>query len=205
MSLKFTLIRSSELQTAQWAGGTTTQLSIFPANATYKAFDFDYRISFATVETPTSTFTFMPGVTRHLMVMKGTLDLTHTGRHEQHLEPFVPYTFDGEWPTTAVGKVTDFNLMTRGEFTGQAGALILENNNLKVTLDQQFYLPDNFACAGFYLFEGSAIIRTAAAGNSFELQAGDFILVEPDGKAHQLILTTHDKMAKFATAVVLKH
>ncbi len=74
------IVRRKEQKTAHWSGGTTTQLLISPSHTAYANFDFDYRMSYATVEVPESTFTFMPGVTRHLMVLKGSLFLQRKPR-----------------------------------------------------------------------------------------------------------------------------
>lgn len=163
--LKCTIVRSSEQKTATWAGGTTTQLFISPHNSTYQAFDFDYRMSYATVEVPESTFTRMPGVTRHLMILKGNLDLNHEGRLK-HLDPFEPYEFNGEWPTTAKGKVMDFNLMVRNGYKGKLGAIQLQPNK---TIEIKPLSP----ILGIYSFqgEGSLIINQ----EKMNLNTGDFI------------------------------
>ena len=70
----YIITKKEALKTNTWAGGTTTQLAIFPTEAEYTKFNFDFRISYATVEIPASTFTFMPGVTRHLTILKGNLN-----------------------------------------------------------------------------------------------------------------------------------
>ena len=198
--MKTTVTRANVLHTATWAGGTTTQLHIYPAEATYKAFDFDYRISFATVETPTSTFTFMPGVTRHLMVLKGAIDLDHTNRHQQHLEPFQPYTFDGEWPTTAAVKVTDFNLMTRGKCEGKASAL-----SVAPASEESVYIPGICICVGIYIYEGSASFQLVNRSEQLTLNAGDFLLLHPEGEAGQLKVKSIGTAAlKAAVAMVSK-
>jgi uncharacterized protein len=113
------IIRKADIQTSRWAGGTTSQLFIFPAGSDYKKMDFDFRISTATIETETSTFTSLPGVKRILMVLDGTLELSHRDQLDSRsgrstiLEPFETDSFPGDWETTSGGKVTDFNLMIR--------------------------------------------------------------------------------------------
>ena len=146
--LKFTIVRSHEQKTATWVGETTTQLFISPQNTTYQAFDFDYRMSYATVDAPESTFTKMPGVTRHLMILNGKLDLNHEGRLK-HLEPLEPYEFNGEWPTTAKGKVMDFNLMVRNQYKGQLSANQFQPNEiLKIEAASPIFRQSNYGhCA----------------------------------------------------------
>src|SRR5687767_165093 len=121
----YILTKKPDLKTNNWAGGTTTQLAIFPLEAEYQKFNFDFRISYATVEVEESTFTYMPGVTRNLMILNGSLEIDHIDRYKKHLNKFDIDVFSGEWPTKAKGKVTDFNLMTRGETEGNLESLVL--------------------------------------------------------------------------------
>ncbi|HET6244239.1 MAG: HutD family protein [Bacteroidetes bacterium] len=166
----FELTKQSELKTANWAGGTTTQLAIFPKRAEYQKFDFDFRISFATVEVEESTFTFMPGVTRHLMVLDGSLELEHINRNKIVLNKFDTTTFFGEWPTKAKGKIRDFNLMTRGLTQGKLELLELnEGETDKVLLEkQQSYM-------GIYLLNGKLDFNYNQ--QVVTLEKGDFVLM----------------------------
>ena len=107
------IIPFEELNTAEWSGGTTTQLYIFPKTADYKKMDFDFRISTATIEIEKSTFTKLPGVKRTLMVLDGTLELEHKGQYSTILEAFEKDSFSGDWDTTSGGMAEDFNLMIR--------------------------------------------------------------------------------------------
>lgn len=164
----YQLTKKPQLKTATWAGGTTTQLAIFPESATYRQFNFDFRISYATVEVGTSTFTFMPGVTRHLMILKGALEINHTGRYKKHLHKFEQDVFNGEWPTTAKGKVTDFNLMTRGAASGKLESLLLEPDK---THSQ---MPDEKDFTGIYILKGT--LKITYNKEELLLEEGDFIL-----------------------------
>lgn len=107
------IIPYEQAQTQSWSGGTTTELFIYPRHASYKKQDFDFRISTATVEVPSSTFTKLPGVRRILMVLQGTLELEHKGHHSTILEKFERDEFSGDWETTSGGIAEDFNLMIR--------------------------------------------------------------------------------------------
>lgn len=152
-------------------------------------------MSTATVEVPESTFTFMTGVTRHLMILDGTLDIDHKGRYKKHLEKFGYDVFDGEWPTTAKGMVTDFNLMVRENATGKLQAIALRDRQ-----EETFVFKTKTKYSGFYLLEGN--IRFIAGTNSAELSKGDFLLCDHENEeqimhvqsisATQLILATVD-------------
>jgi len=172
--MKYHIVKKSEQKTATWAGGTTTQLAIFPPTAEYQKFNFDFRISYATVEVEESTFTFMPGVTRHLMILKGSLKINHINRYEKELNQFDIDTFSGEWPTKAKGKVTDFNLMTKGNTTGSLEAALLQKNEIRKIL-----VDENSNFTGFYLLKGTLLLNLN--NESITLDNGDFILIENEG------------------------
>jgi len=104
--------------TIQWASGTSTEMFIYPADGSFADRRFLFRISSATVEAEESTFTFFEGITRHLMILKGTLELIHEGRYTKQLQPYDADIFSGEWNTRSKGKVTDFNLMLKDGATG---------------------------------------------------------------------------------------
>ena len=163
-------IKKSQLRTASWAGGTTTQLAIYPATAEYKAFNFDFRISYATVEVPESTFTFMPGVTRHLMILKGSLEINHIDRYQKKLEKLDLDIFNGEWPTKAKGKVTDFNLMTRGNTYGSIEALTLQPGASKALIQKE-------KCSFIALYILSGILTVKLETENLKIETGDFISI----------------------------
>lgn len=179
--MKLTLSRPSDRTTAQWAGGTTTQLAIHPPKAEYTKFNFLFRLSTATIEVPESTFTFMPGVTRHLMILDGALDIDHKGRYKKHLPQYGYDVFDGEWPTTAKarlnteGKVVDFNLMVREKATGKLQAIAM-----RARQEETFVFRPDVNYTGFYLLEGK--IRLIAGSHSADLNAGDFLLCGHEGE-----------------------
>lgn len=98
-----------------WSGGTTTQLAIWPSDASYTDRNFEWRISTASVDVPESDFTLLPGYQRILMVLKGSLQMIHQtpdGERTVALNQFEQSSFDGSWPTTGRGEVVDFNIMT---------------------------------------------------------------------------------------------
>jgi environmental stress-induced protein Ves len=175
--MKYLLTRKDQLKTAKWAGGTTTQLAIFPHTAEYGKFNFDFRISYATVEIPESTFTFMPGVTRHLTILQGQLEIDHTQRYQKILRPFDQDIFNGEWLTTAKGKVTDFNLMTRGTASGISEVLLLDAKT-----KQELITNADFNYTSIFVWKGSLEIKIK--DKIIPIETGDFMLVEHTGAAN---------------------
>lgn len=115
--------------TINWASGTSTELFIHPSDGDFATRNFLFRISTATVEAEESTFTFFEGITRHLMILKGHLELIHEGRYTKHLDPYDQDIFSGEWKTFSKGKVTDFNLMLKHGATGSLTHHRIERDN----------------------------------------------------------------------------
>jgi environmental stress-induced protein Ves len=163
------LIKKENQTVSKWSGGTTTQLFIYPPEALYTDRDFLFRISTATVETETSTFTSLAGYQRILIILKGALEITHAGQYTKTLNTFDTDLFDGGWETSAKGKVTDFNIMFRPEHkTNLTVEKATRGEIQSVEIDSLF---------GFgYLVSGAMII------NDIKVLSGDFIVFDPDEK-----------------------
>lgn len=164
------VIKKSQLNTSTWAGGTTTQLAIFPATASYQALNFDWRLSTATVALAESPFTKLPGISRHIMVLKGDLSLKIEGGDALALSVLEPYSFDGGLQVVSLSKtatpevpVVDFNLMTRGQCSGQLEAFTLSG---EVTLAN---IGDTMA---LYVVSGEVGVQ------SQDLDPGDLVLLD---------------------------
>src|SRR3989338_2528629 len=103
--MNITLVTEQDYITSQWSGGSTTQLYISPANASYAECNFDFRISSAKIEVPESTFTVLPNVNRKLMVLEGEITLNHEnpvntgpgGQYKKTLQKYEVDTFNGDW------------------------------------------------------------------------------------------------------------
>jgi environmental stress-induced protein Ves len=161
-SMSHTIYRANDRTSISWASGTSTEIFIHPSDGDLVTRNFIFRISTATVEAESSTFTFFEGITRHLMILKGNLILTHEGRYTKEMKPFDQDTFSGEWPTTSVGKVTDFNLMLKHGATGSLEHQCIDaNRSLSITPENDYT---------FVFVQGGTI----TIGND-NLQAGDLL------------------------------
>lgn len=124
--MKLLKLQSVDYATSTWSGGTTTQLAIAPAEASYAARDFLWRVSSATVELDASTFTALPDYERLITTLEGEIALRHNGGAEIRLRPGEVHAFSGADETRCAGRCTDFNLMLRrGRATGTMEALRL--------------------------------------------------------------------------------
>lgn len=160
------LITKNQQAVSNWSGGTTRQIFIYPEGSDYAARQFDFRISSATVDCESSTFTPLPGVHRHLMILDGTLELVHLDRYKKTLEVLDQDEFEGDWHTLSFGKVVDFNLMLK---KGRASI-----EGIKHYHQPSLFSPEEEAQKAdflfFYLHQGQAEV----GGQS--LQTGDFLI-----------------------------
>lgn len=109
------LITAAERSISYWAGGSSSQICIWPPQAQYSQRDFLYRISTAVADSEDwSPYTALPGVTRWLLMLDGSAVVEHEGC-AKYMEPYGSVdVFDGGVDSRAKGRVRDFNLMCRG-------------------------------------------------------------------------------------------
>lgn len=168
--MNFEIIRSEEFNTINWAGGTSTQLYIYPPTSNYQRRDFDFRLSTATVEVKKSEFTSLPGISRKLMILEGVIEITHENNYSKKLGKFDTDAFEGVWKTSSVGKCIDFNLMTQGDTSGEISALFLEKNqivNLPLGKETDFLI--------LYVLSGE--INLTANNETHQLQKGNLLVI----------------------------
>lgn len=166
--LTVSLARKNEFAPARWAGGETTQLFLYPQTADYNRRDFAFRISSAVVTLEESTFTLLPGFTRYLTPLQGTLRLEHEGHGAVELAPFQTARFDGGWTTRSYGKCTDFNLMLAEPWGGRIDAIGTGLFSLRSGFTGIYALADDITV---FLVENGRSTR------EYTLCAGDFLLV----------------------------
>jgi environmental stress-induced protein Ves len=145
------IIKKSDTKIATWSGGTTSEIFIYPKESSLEQRDFNFRLSIATVEIEESDFTCLPNVNRTLMVLKGNLSLMHENQHTVQLKEFEQDSFKGDWNTKSKGKVTDFNLMTKGNYVGTLTHIQFYESEKVISLSHFFDL--------FYVVNGSVIIE----------------------------------------------
>ena len=157
-------------RTSKWAGGTTTELYIDPPGADFKLREFNYRLSTARVEAERSEFTSLPGVSRQLMILDGSISIYHERRYSKTLNKFDTDVFEGDWKTTSEGKCTDFNLMTRGKTSGVLKSMVICKDRLI------HYTPDmQMDCIFFYMFSGK--LQSGFDAHYFSVHSGDLVIV----------------------------
>jgi environmental stress-induced protein Ves len=143
------ILKAADFKTTKWTGGSTTELYIYPPIADYAAGNFNFRMSSATVEIENSDFTILPEVSRQLMVLSGSIKVSHKNHHEIQLNKNDIDSFDGSWETSAVGTCVDFNLMTKGNTKGEISSFLVSANK-----KENFQLDSTCEFIIFYAFEG---------------------------------------------------
>lgn len=170
------ILTSDDYVTTAWSGGKTTELFIYPAVASFKAQDYTIRLSTATVEVDSSTFTSLPGVDRTLMVLDGELTLTHKNEHAVTLKKFDADHFKGDWETTSEGQGVDFNLMLRNGFEGEISVVQLDGNE-----HQTYALKDTNAFNFVFVLSGYLTVQTEK--EDFTLAEKELLVLETVRKA----------------------
>lgn len=162
---------------SEWAGGTTTQIALFPENSIYADRDFLWRLSSATVLLDESDFTALPDYDRLISTLRGDMTLTHDSGAPVMLKPYQTHSFDGGVKTHSVGKCTDFNLMLRkGRCVGEIEALHTCGGKIaECRLRMESAGKYHNAAFLLYCSEGSG--RAACAGEEAPLSAGKAIYI----------------------------
>lgn len=122
--MRFEHLKGCDYRVSKWPGGTARQLAIEPREALYTGRGFLWRLSSAMEELPESDFTPLPDYDRLILILEGTLRLSHDVGDGTVLTPLKAHAFDGAASTHAWGRCVDFNLMTRkGRCAGALSAL----------------------------------------------------------------------------------
>lgn len=109
------IIRKEDFTTTQWAGGETTQLTIYPEDAIFSERNFLFRISSATFTTTESKFSDFTGYQRYILPLEGRLSLRHEGLYNRSLGKYEVEYFDGSWSTFSENTLDcrDYNFIVK--------------------------------------------------------------------------------------------
>lgn len=188
------LIKASELITNKWSGGTTTQLAIYPKEATYQDLNFLFRLSTATIEAEKSTFTKLPSISRKIMILDGEIKIEHQNQYSKILKKFEQDSFKGDWNTKSFGKATDFNLMTIGNTCGQIEKFSFDSS-IKIKLDE------NVDLYVFYMYSGE--ITFSIEDKNMDVKQGDLIQISFVNENQYIKLSTNQPCEFILTKISL--
>lgn len=188
MKHDFQIIAPKNMETIEWASGTSCELFISPKSARFSKKNFDFRLSIATVEDNSSIFTELPKIKRTTLVLEGETTLSHKEQYTKHLKRFDQDTYNGDWATSSEGKSTNFNLMTRGSVQSEVKANSLEK-------DEQLACPTNGGQASVYVHNGRIAVvmmndaEVVEAGSLFVLPSTIPLVIVKALEESELIIT----------------
>lgn len=193
--MKIDILKAADFKTTQWAGGSTTELFIYPPEANYASRNFNFRISSATVEIEKSNFTKLPEISRQLMVLSGSIKVSHKNRHAVQLHKNDIDSFDGSWETTAVGTCIDFNLMTKGNTKGKISSVLKPANK-----SMNFQLDSNCEFIFFYAYEGKLQFHLNSEKRS--LNQGELLVIRQP--IHEVVKIQSSENCEMAVVKIYK-
>lgn len=177
MLCDYKIIKKENYQTNEWAGGKTTQFSIYPEDSKYQDRNFIWRLSSATVEAESSQFTSLPDYNRILMVLEGKLELNHNDIETINLNPFDQNLFDGSAITKCLGKAVDFNLMMRKDIcTGKIKAISI-NKRDKSSINEIIGFYNNKFTLVIYAYKSNIDINIDDDAK-YSLDQGDVLFID---------------------------
>lgn len=188
--MKMKKLSGEDFSKSVWSGGTTTQIAIAPAGASYAARDFLWRVSSATVELEESTFTALPDYERRITTLTGEITLRHDGGEPIRLRPGEVHAFSGADETQSVGRCTDFNLMLRrGRADGTMEALRLEERETRlIEAEREEETLLLYAARGGCTLDDGAQRLSLAAGEAARAEGPVTLRCAAEGQSARLIL-----------------
>ncbi len=184
------LIRAEQMRLSHWAGGSTLQLAISPADASVAAQDFQWRFSSATV-LQDGQFSLFPAHQRLLALRQGAGMALHIDAQNTVLAgPYHTLRFAGAAQTSArllAGPVTDINLMLAAGWQGQLWSVPLSSEWQAL----QFAAPAS--CTLLCYADQAAIVLELhdsrdGAIHHWQLAVGDVLRISQFACHHQLKL-----------------
>lgn len=160
------IISKNDITPSIWDGGKTYEYVISPADSTYAARDFDFRISSASIEQTPSNFTNFQGYQRYLVMLDNGLKIKRNGIEEAYSKNEI-FEFNSADDIQSFSLGTDFNLMVKKEgrpFTVEVKTL---NGDLESSL-----------IFVFALHKANLKINQQA----YDLNVNDLVLIENEEK-----------------------
>ena len=189
------LRKIEEYKSSIWTGGKTTELFIFPENASYQSRNFDLRISTASIDLDFSEFTSLPGFNRKLMVLEGSIRIVHKDKYEKELARFDQDEFSGDWSTVSYGKAVDFNIMCSKRYFS-------ELQSFRINKSQSFLFPilSTFEFVFIYLINGDLDLKND--GTNYNLKEKESILLNEISQNSEILFSSKTN-AEYLVATIL--
>lgn len=193
------ILHPADYRRMRWknGGGSTTQLAVHPADAGDADAAFDWRVSIAEIETD-GNFSAFPGCERYIALLDGVgMLLQFDQAPDEELRQRLRFVrFDGDWRTYGrllSGPVRDFNIIVRRD---AVAAQVMH----RPLVGPMVFFAEADAVWFVHLAAGTATLKNREGFPA--LQAGDSLLLEPDGNDGSLVLDGGGELilAKFSPA-----
>jgi len=175
--LKITVIKEDAVTTSRWAGGESKQYFIYPPEADYGLRNFSIRLSMATsISEDEAKYSNLENFTRFLVMLEGKSHVFHKDRYNIVMEPYKEIdVFDGGWESSAIGKVTDFNMMLSKNCEGRMS--VVDKNGIITADDYCESSKKPFKWLAFFCGSGYASFKLST-DEIVSISRGDLILFE---------------------------
>lgn len=148
----------TDFRVSRWSGGETRELFLFPSGTSYKDRNFALRLSSATIELPTSTFTHLQGVKRFITPITHPFLLEVNGNAPFLLSPFEVFEFSGNDEVRSYGMSVDFNLMLNERLASGWMRSVKTGEEIKIVINagEMFWI--------FSYFPSTVVLNNAEHG-----------------------------------------
>lgn len=124
------IINRDEFKDSKWSAGVTTEVFIYPEDASVSEKNFDFRISTATCEDDVSVYTPYKDFNRFITPLNNIMKI-ETGQSKFELQPYEVLYFDGADETKSSGDIRDFNLIFKKGLNAKMYSLNINNFEFK--------------------------------------------------------------------------
>lgn len=187
-----------------WYGGMSAELTTYPPSSSFDKRDFLWRLGVAKIDIPESNFSCLPGVSRHLMVTDGKMDIEHSGKYKKTLSQLEVDSFIGDFETKTHGICSVFNLMTRENYIGNLSSLII-NHKTTHEFSHSVSYNEEIVSVCFYPIAGS--FKTKINNSTLEIQTGDLLridCIESDSSVDFNLMCTSYEPCKIIISIIYK-
>lgn len=166
-----------------WSGGTTTELLIYPFEATAEKKDFEIRISVATVDVEESDFTPFEGYKRTLTMLQGGHELSINGEEFDKVSRLKPVHFSGLAKVKSKGKATNFNVISRSDITHSVKVIHFANKEKLRVKAAKFNRAFYYVAEGAVKIDGQRLKKKDSfimKDKSYVVADGNAVLIRVD-------------------------
>lgn len=204
MNYDIKIVPKQENTPTFWYGGMSSELTTYPSSSTFAKRDFLWRLGVAKIDISESNFSSLPGVSRHLMVTDGKMDIEHVGKYKKTLSQLESDSFMGDFETKTHGICSVFNLMTRENYKGNLFPLII---NHKSDQELSYSVSYNEEIVSVCLYPIAGSFKIGFNNHNFDIHTGDLLRIdcmESDSSVKFNLVNTSYEPCKIIVSIIYK-